>query len=103
MNKEKSNTNCKTFLTSDREGDTKRKILSENQNEEETNDFLCEIWKRINFIEEKMAESNVLVKELIKVCGKSSSPFAGDEMYVKFVVTMNKYCINLHLKSFNEK
>lgn len=50
-----------------------------------------------------MAESNVLVKELIKVFDKSSSPFAGDEMYVKFVVTMNNYCINLQLKSFNEK
>lgn len=43
----------------------------ENVNKKETNDFLCEILKRINFIEEKMEESNVLMKELIKVCAKA--------------------------------
>lgn len=53
----------------------------------ETNDFLCEILKRINFIEEKMEESNVLMNELIKVCDKSSSPFTSDETHVKSVLT----------------
>lgn len=59
----------------------------ENVNKKVTNDFLCEILKRINFIEEKMEESNVLMKELTKVCDKSSSPFASDETHVKSVMT----------------
>lgn len=58
----------------------------ENVNKKEINDFLCEILKRINFIEEKMEELNVLMKELIKVCDKSFSFFVSDEMYVKFVM-----------------